>query len=356
LKIIAVNNPAAKSGGALTILKQFIENVALKDQENLYYIFVTLEELKCYEKENIKIVVLTKIKGLKRLYWDYLGLKKWFSDKEILPNLIISLQNTGVNFRGIDQILYEHQSLIFYEGKEYFFYRKIYPFLIKALINKNTTIVVQSSWLKEKFEKLLKNKKYNKIIICPPLIELKEYKYVEESIDLKEEYINLFYPASSQELKNHSFLLALLKEMKRKTPELIEKLCIHCTIEKDDKKDFYEKVLKEGFEKNIIFTGKINYNRVINYYKKVDALIFPSLIESFPLPLIEATSLGLKVMVSDLPYSQYLNEYMGASLIPLDSKEKWIDEIKKVPFNKNKYEGALKLENGWEVLLKEIKK
>ena len=52
MKTIVVNNPAARSGGALTILKQFVENISKYDNDNLYYIIVSLEELKNYEKEN----------------------------------------------------------------------------------------------------------------------------------------------------------------------------------------------------------------------------------------------------------------------------------------------------------------
>ena len=52
-----VNAAAAIKGGALTILKQFLEGISIYFNENIYYyVFCSSEELKIYERENIKII------------------------------------------------------------------------------------------------------------------------------------------------------------------------------------------------------------------------------------------------------------------------------------------------------------
>ena len=48
--------------------------------------------------------------------------------------------------------------------------------------------------------------------------------------------------------------------------------------------------------------GYIDANKVLKLYSKAKALIFPSLMESFGLPLIEAESIGLPILASELDY------------------------------------------------------
>ncbi|GAI52004.1 unnamed protein product, partial [marine sediment metagenome] len=71
-KIIFINATAATEGGALTILRQFLEGISKYSNKDLYYyIFCSLDELKVYENKNIKII--NNIKGKKwldRIRWD----------------------------------------------------------------------------------------------------------------------------------------------------------------------------------------------------------------------------------------------------------------------------------------------
>lgn len=59
----------------------------------------------------------------------------------------------------------------------------------------------------------------------------------------------------------------------------------------------YEKTLELNEE--IIFAGKIPNNNLIDYYQNCDLFIFPSIEETFGIPLIEALSLGCPVLASD---------------------------------------------------------
>lgn len=361
MKIIVVNNPVAQFGGALSILRQFIESVNKYDLKNIYYIFTSLEELKKYEKKNIKIVVIKKQRFLGRLYWDYIGLKKYCKKNNINPNLIISLQNTGVLYKGKEQLIYEHQSLIFSDRnwslfkkqeRRYWFYKNIYPFFIKFTINKNTKIITQTLWMKEKFQKLLKNKEYKSIEVYAPNINLDIYKYEEEKIDIDEKKINIFYPASSEILKNHRLILEILKELKRRDINLLKKIRVYFTFDKTERKDLLKIITEEKLEKNIIFLGNLKYNTVINYYKKVDLMIFPSIIESFPLPLIEAATLGVPILAANEIYSKFLKDYEKISYCELQKDLlSWIENFYGILDKKNK-KGNFKFKNsGWKDLI-----
>lgn len=52
--------------------------------------------------------------------------------------------------------------------------------------------------------------------------------------------------------------------------------------------------------------GQIEPAEVVRQYAECDALLFPSLAESYGLPLVEAMYLGLPILVADLPYARIL--------------------------------------------------
>jgi len=64
---------------------------------------------------------------------------------------------------------------------------------------------------------------------------------------------------------------------------------------------FYERLKKNIDNRNIIFFGQANDEQLINLYTHASALIFPSLMEGFGLPALEALALGCPVVVSDIP-------------------------------------------------------
>lgn len=54
------------------------------------------------------------------------------------------------------------------------------------------------------------------------------------------------------------------------------------------------------------FAGQLDHAECLAEYKKADALIFPSFLESYGLPLVEAMVMGLPIVVADLPYARVL--------------------------------------------------
>jgi glycosyltransferase involved in cell wall biosynthesis len=74
---------------------------------------------------------------------------------------------------------------------------------------------------------------------------------------------------------------------------------------------------------------------VLSYYKSVDALLFPSQIETFGLPLAEASCFGLPIIAADLPYAaEVLKKYENKILIDPESVCLWADAMKNYRFYK----------------------
>jgi len=58
-KITFVNETAATEGGALTILKQFLEGIATYSNKNIYYyIFCLLDELVSMRAKILKLLII----------------------------------------------------------------------------------------------------------------------------------------------------------------------------------------------------------------------------------------------------------------------------------------------------------
>ena len=88
---------------------------------------------------------------------------------------------------------------------------------------------------------------------------------------------------------------------------------------------YLEKILvlikRQAMQEEIIFTGYIDLPQLVYLYKHAVALVFPSLVEGFGFPLLEAMSCGLPVITSD---SSSLAEVAGGAALvvnPAKSEE-----------------------------------
>lgn len=338
MKTIIVNNPAAKESGALTILKNFLETIYNSKCNNKFYIFVSLEELKKFEKENIKIIIIEKQSFKQRIFWDNYGLKKYLKINEIEANLFLSIQNTGVNLpKNIPQLLYFHQAIPLSEKKwnffkkeeqKYWFYKNIYPFFIKQYLNRVEKVIVQTQWVKEGFSKKF-NYLIDNILLDKPLIKIPDIKKID--IISKNKY-RIFYPATPLIYKNHKVIIESLGELKKEIENLDEKVeCIFTFSEGENLE--LDKLIKKYQLGNIVkLIGKIPYERVLSYYKSSDLMIFSSYIETLGLPLIEAQYFSLEIFAIGLPYArEILRDYCQVQFFykKAELKEKIVLKIRK---------------------------
>ena len=120
------------------------------------------------------------------------------------------------------------------------------------------------------------------------------YAKVFKSCCTKKITNNFIYVSSGVIHKNHIRLIKAFIEVSKKTDKNIK---LHLTLNK-------EELPKYVFPKNlkIEFHGTLSINDVNELYNSCEFVIYPSLVESFGLPLIEATNHGCKVIASDLPY------------------------------------------------------
>lgn len=330
-KIIFVNATSATVGGTLTIVNQFIENICdLNEKDKKYYIFVPLE----YEASSNELIEFIHVKAKKyvdRIKWDMFGIKRWAKVNNIKPNLIISLQNTAVRFEDTNQLVYLHQPLPYSkesswnilkkDERKMWFYKYLYKIWIDCTVKKNHKIVVQTEWMKRA---LIKDGYHEKnILISKP--DIAKFN-INEINTTKKDKKYFFYPAADYKYKNHKVIIDAIKKISESREFSENSFMIVFTLSKSSQ--VYDMVAKYKLEKYFDFVGQLSYDNVLSYYKGCQAMLFPSYIETFGLPLIEGSIFGKRILVSDCEYSrEVLGRYTNAKFIKYDDSNSWAKEI-----------------------------
>lgn len=155
-------------------------------------------------------------------------------------------------------------------------------------------VVVQSTVMKDQLIKSYSIPENAVVVIPqPPPSWFSKVKRNNGSID---NGLTLFYPAAGYPHKNHK----LISELSR-SDELCEDIKEMITTLDDEEQKKY--CFQHPKVNNI---GRLSPQSCIEYYSKIDALFFPSLAESYGLPLVEAMASGIPIICSDLPYARWL--------------------------------------------------
>lgn len=328
-KKVVVNATALRTSGALTVLLQFISEIP-KDN-NTYYVFIHKSVVISESKTNLVVIHTDKTSFIERFIWDVFGLSNWLKKNGVAPDVAVSLQNT--NFRVLStcpNFVYYHQSIPFYNYKwnvfnkserNLWFYKNIYPFFVKLLINNNTQFFVQLNYIKDHFSKRFQINK-ERIHVVFPQVNLNHIENKSNSLGLNSKNLKLFYPATCESYKNHKLLFEVLKTIDNR---ISRKVDLYLT---NNANDFDYNFQFQNVSVNYI--GRIPFPDIQWMYNNVDCLVFPSYMETLGLPLIEAASCGLKIFVSDLPYArEVLSGYDGAYFARHNSIEEWSDLLLK---------------------------
>jgi glycosyltransferase involved in cell wall biosynthesis len=306
---ILIYNIAAEYGGSLAILNEYYQN-AILDESN-EYVFIT-SVIKLDSTNNVRSLAFpwSKKNLLLRLYFEIIYSSILVHKFEI--DKVISLQNISLLITKKPVTIYFHQSLIFskikfplFKNPKYWFYKNIYSHIVFMSFKKAKEIIVQTKWIKDII--ISKGFETNKITINPPSKLINKGLFQNESYKSKTNGKKIFiYPTSGEAYKNFNILFESL--IKIAAFELNDRFIFYITLEKNmnniTKKFFLEFT---SLKLPVVFTGRIPNHRVIEILRE-GTLVFPSLVESFPIPLLEAVSLNRKIIVADLEYSREILE------------------------------------------------
>jgi glycosyltransferase involved in cell wall biosynthesis len=147
---------------------------------------------------------------------------------------------------------------------------------------------------------LLRLKADFSIIQAPFFCSSKSLSSVEINSKPSKDVFEFIYVASGEGHKNH-FKLLLAWEVLAK--EGIYPI-LHITLSETNYSELLSKFNEAKLSSKILFENHSDYSHdnILELYRKSDALIYPSLMESLGLPLIEARQCGISIIASELDY------------------------------------------------------
>lgn len=285
IDLVYINSP-----GGITLSKLLMDYIIENNIDFKVEILLDKRNFKLFNNYS-----LTKIKISKNEFSRYLFYKKNIKKfKSVLcfanvPPPINIRPKTNIYFH--NEILLNSKNLRFSIIKEVIF--KLKWFYIKSR-NFNYTWIVQTDHIKAHLgEKLGIN---SDSILKYPLFEnhkIGNYSKTQNSF---------IYPTSNQPHKNNEKLIHAFKDAACKTNE---KITLTLTIDKIEIDDLPRNL-------KINFIGLIDHQELMEHLKQTKFLIFPSLRESFGLPLIEGVQSNCIIITSNL---NFVNELIIPSYI-----------------------------------------
>ena len=215
MKTIIVIAAACRKSGALAIYKQFINHLSHNVNNHSYVVFVD-ESMPCPPFDGIEYSYVNLRKGFSRVLFDFVSCRKMLISRGIKPDLIISLQNTGVRcYSDIHQLIYYHQSIPFYNynwnpfsptERSLAFYKYIYPLFVKNSFKKTKVdFVAQIPFIKDGIIKRYCVPSEKVYVLFPDTEKIDNMNI--PSFDYSDENYHFLYPAIGVEYKNHHILI-----------------------------------------------------------------------------------------------------------------------------------------------------
>jgi glycosyltransferase involved in cell wall biosynthesis len=320
--------------------KNIVLNLQKIDQKNHYILFVRTEDFENLKpqiknsnwkiiktdikwhslSEQLKFPQVIKKEKLDLMHFPYFSVPIFYNKPYVVTihDLIINHFSTG-----------KASTLAYpiYLGK-----RATYKFIIRQAAKKAQKIIVPSKATKQEIIDHLKIAE-NKIDVIyeasdKNLISSSKYQ-VPERLKNKQYflYVGNAYP--------HKNLEALIQAFNRIENES-SNLNLILVGEKDY---FYQRLEAENKTDNIIFYGKTSDKELASLYANALALVVPSLMEGFGLPVLEAMSLKCLVVASDIPAFKEIAGDNAIYFNPQDENDIYL-KLKDVLENVEKYKQA----------------
>ncbi|HEV7766169.1 MAG TPA: glycosyltransferase [Thermoanaerobaculia bacterium] len=302
-------------GGPLTVARELL--AALRASERFtrgdfrVIVFCHRRELYCdiAPHPNLEWIELPHVRRnwLVRLYYEYVWFARWSRGREI--DVWISLQDLTPNVRAKRRIVYCHNPAPFYDGPHRWLldprfevFRLLYGFFYRVNLAKNDFVIVQQQWMRDEMERRYGRGRDRTIVAHPVLARPSPFVNGEKVPKADEGSFSpaakrILYPVYPRSAKNHELLIAAMRELRD--------LPIELTLTFAGNETRYARMIhhrSRGLE-NIRFTGFLTLAELEVEYARADALVFPSKLETWGLPLSEFRTHGKPIFAANLPYA-----------------------------------------------------
>jgi hypothetical protein len=304
-KTIIVSAVNLIEGGGLSILQKCVQELSTYNKDNKFKIYILVHSISLLPKyENITYIVYPKAKKswLFRIFYEYVYF--YFISLKEKPLIWISLHDVTPNVRAKYLYTYMHNPSPFFKKRKelklnwrFNLFVIFYKYLYCLNVKKTTACIVQQNWFRDKIADLCRLPK-EKIIVAKPEYEEK----ISSLYDGKFKKGQFFFNSYPRDFKNFE-TICKASEILNKDKEITNDWNIYLTIDGTENDYSHNVVEKYKYNKHIHFLGLLSRNECEGYYRSSECLIFPSLLETWGLPISEYKIYGKKMILADLPYA-----------------------------------------------------
>ncbi|MCM1300265.1 MAG: glycosyltransferase [Alistipes senegalensis] len=357
---IVVLATATRESGALMIYKQFLSYLPQYVFVHRWFIFVDAS-MPQPKMDGVEYIYDNNHSWKHRIWFDWIGLKRWIKKRKLTIDCIVSLQNIGACIP-VRQIIYYHQAIPFFPNKWNFIkrserrmwlYKYLYPYFVKLSLYPNTDVVTQIPFIKQRFVQKF-GADETKVHVMFPDVEKIETACISE-YDFQDKYIHFIYPATAFTYKEHRTIIEALALLREKDARLFSIIRVHFSIVEGENVKLDQLVKRRKVERQIVYEGRIEHNKLLSIYKSVHGLLFPSTVETMGLPLLEAAIFGCPIVANNLEYAhEVLERYEGVCFVPASDYIGWSEAIRSLCINRVNYRPVGTKASSWPLFFQLI--
>lgn len=312
MRTIIVNSVAAHMGGAVSYLNGVLPRLATLEE----YRFLVLVNQRIplgaedLPGDRVSIRSIPSRSKYARVLWDQFGTRR--AAKRAGAAAMLSLLNHGPRFSGVPQVILqanhwyftrEQTSVVPFGGTDLWFRRR----LAIAACRGSRVVIVPSRAMKRDLESWLN---HPRVAVLPHAIDTDFYRGDARNLSTLPPGLSpnggpkIAYISNLAAYKGHGDLLTAFRSVLTVYPDAQLAL----TIGPDDRReagpgDLARALVDAARElEGVHFLGEQRDPRVVrSLYEWADIVAFPSRMESFGLPLLEAMSMGKPVVTSAVP-------------------------------------------------------
>ncbi|MFT4646356.1 MAG: glycosyltransferase involved in cell wall biosynthesis [bacterium] len=299
-----------KKHGMDMVALELIKNLQIIDHENEYFIFVKPDEDSSVLKETLNFKII-ELNGGPYPTWEQIALPK--AAKKYGCDVLHCTSNTAPFFTNIPLITILHD--IIYMERGYLkilkssatayqkfgnVYRKL---VVPRVVKKSKKVITVSHFEKNRIAEFFGIKGHTKLDAIyngvsehfKPVTNKKELQRVKEKYNLPDNYF--FFLGNTDPKKNTQGTLKAFSDFLKETGS------DHKLVMLDYDQTELNKLLVEIKDTNlinhIILTGYVKNTDLPAIYSQCDVFLYPSLRESFGIPMLEAMSCNVPVIASN---------------------------------------------------------
>jgi glycosyltransferase involved in cell wall biosynthesis len=308
MKHVVLSAINVHAGGTLTIVRDFLRALsgtpAFRRRDFDVVLF-------CHRSEayadlaapgvTLLEIPLSRTSWAMRLFFEYVWFRLWSRRRQI--DVWLSLHDMTPNVRARRRFVYCHNPAPFYRGPSLWrweprfeLFRRFYKWMYLANLHRNEAVIVQQEWMRQAFVQRLGSDPARTIVARPVAREAGGAEAADARPRGSE--VRLLFPAVPRPFKNFDTLLRAMRRLEDEPVRLI------LTISGAENR--LSRALKRqyGDLRNVDFIGFVPQAELFRLYGEVDALVFPSLLESWGLPLSEFRTFGKPVFAADRDYAR----------------------------------------------------